>query len=116
MTTPSAAGPTPPFYEDARVKAVACLLLALEETDPARLVFTPLARLGEDDRGGFVRATVMIDLGEGPLRFDLESVRLAAQALRFDPPFPDAAAVAARMALAADQAEASARRLVSALH
>jgi hypothetical protein len=118
MTTPAAADTTvaPPPYEDTQVVGVACLLLALEVADARRLVFKPIARLGEDDRGGFVAATVMIDVGEGPLPFDLECVRLAATCLRFDPPFPGAVAIAVRLSLAADQAEASARRLMSALH
>lgn len=112
MPTQVTTAPPAAPHEDAQVAGVACLLLALEAVAADRLVFRPLARLGED----FVAATVMIDVGEGPLPFDLASVRLAAQALRFDPPFPGAVAVAARLALAADQAEAAARRLVSALH
>lgn len=114
MTTPAAADTTaaPPPHEDAQVVGVACLLLALEVADARRLVFKPFARLGED----FVAAAVMIDVGEGPLPFNLECVRLAAMCLRFDPPFPGAVAIAVRLSLAADQAEASARRLMSALH
>ena len=107
-----AAGPAAPLCEDRQVAGVAALLMALELADGRRLVFRPIARLGED----FVAATVMIDVGEGPLPFDLEAVRLAATCLRFDPPFPGAVPIAARMTLAADQAEASARRLMAALH
>lgn len=99
--------------EDRQTDAAACLLLALEGADARRVVFKPIARLGD----GFVAATVMIDLGDGgTLPFDLECCRLAAQALRFDPSFPGSAAVAAGIALAADQAEAQARRLMAALH
>jgi hypothetical protein len=101
-----------PPYEDAQVAGVACLLLALEKADTARVVFRPLARLGED----FVAATVMIDVGEGALPFTLESVRLAALCLRADPPFPASVGLAARLSSAADQAEAAALRLMSALH
>lgn len=116
MTTPAATPSPPSVHEDVQVAGVACLLLALEVADARRLAFKPIARLGEDDRGGFVAATVMLDVGEGPLPFDLDAVRLAATCLRFDPPFPGAVAIAARLGLAADQAEASARRLMSALH
>lgn len=114
MTTPAAADTiaAPPLHEDAQVSGCASLLLALEVADARQLVFKPIARLGED----FVAATVMIDVGEGPLPFDLDCVRLAATCLRFDPPFPGAVAIAVRMALAADQAEYSARRLMAALH
>lgn len=112
MTSQVTAAPGHRPREDGQIAGVACLLLALEKADPARVAFKPLARLGED----FVRATVMIDVGEGALPFDLESVRLAAACLRIDPPIPDTAGLAERLSLAADQAEASARRLMTALH
>lgn len=112
MTTtfPTAVRPRP--FEGAQVTQVACLLLAIEAADLRKLVFKPIARLGED----FVAATVMIDVGEGAVPFDLECIRLAAQALRFDPPFPAADAIADRMSLAADQAQAAALRMMAALH
>lgn len=111
MTTPAVAS-APAAADDPQVGAVACILLAFEKAGAPTVVFRPLARLGED----FVAATVMIDVGAGPLPFDLETARLAARCLRADPPFEGAADLAARLTLAADQAEAQARRLMSALH
>lgn len=102
----------PVAVDDPQVGAVACILLAFEKAAAAAVVFRPLARLGED----FVAATVMIDVGGGPLPFDLETARLAARCLRADPPFPGAADLADRLILAADQAEAQALRLMSALN
>lgn len=111
MTTPAIAS-APAAADDPQVACVACILLAFEKADAGRIVFRPLARLGED----FVAATVMIDVGEGALPFDLETARLAADCLRADPPFPGAADLAGRLTLAADQAEAQALRLMSALN
>lgn len=111
MTTQLAVDPTPPA-ESALVVGVACLLLALEKADPARVRFQPVARLGDD----FVAATVMIDVGDGALPFQLEVARLAAGCLRADPPFPAAPELAARLSTAADQASAPALRLLDGLN
>lgn len=111
MTTQVTAA-APSAADDPQVLGVACILLAFEKAGAAAVVFRPLARLGED----FVAATVMIDVGEGALPFDLETARLAADCLRADPPFPGATDLAGRLTLAADQAEAQALRLMSALN
>ena len=111
MTTPNAIA-APSATDDRQVLGCACLLMAFEAASAAAVLCRPLARLGDD----FVAATVMIDVGEGALPFDLETVRLAAQCLRADPPFPGAADLADRLNLAADQAEAQALRLMSALN
>lgn len=111
MTTHLAVDPTPPT-EGTVVVGVACLLLALEKADPAAVRFQPLARLGDD----FVAATVMIDVGEGAVPFELEVARLAAGCLRADPPFSAAADLAARLSFAADQAAAAALRLLDGLN
>lgn len=112
MTTPAVTS-APAAADDPQVAAVACILLAFEKAAAAAVVFRPLARLGED----FVAATVMIDVGGGPLPFDLETVRLAVRCLRADPPLDcPAEDMADRLSLAADQAEAQALRLMSALN
>lgn len=107
---------TPRAADCALARGAACLLLALNRAGPAAVVIRPLARLGEDDRGAFVAATVMIDVGEGGLPFPLEVVGLAVAALRDDPPLPGFGDVADRLDLAARQARAQAQRLLSTLH
>lgn len=95
---------------DVQIEGVACLLLGIEAA--RGFVCRPMARLGED----FVAVTVFIDLGDGPLPFPLDAVRLAARCLVADPPFIGAAELGATLAEAADTAEAAALQLMNGLH
>ena len=118
MTTPALAPPLPtaPVVVDGHdpvgVAGTACLLLAIEACDARRFVCRPLAHAFD----GFVAATVMIDLGEGPLPFPLDVVRLTATCLRADPPFAGSDALADGLDLAADQAEAAVALLLGSLN
>ena len=99
-------------HERPCVEGVALLLLAMEAAGPAVRCW-PLARLGPD----YVAATVFIDVdGTGGLPFALTDVRLTADALRADPPFPGAAALADRLDDARRQAGVQALSLLEALH
>lgn len=117
MTTQVTSPPTAPRLraDDPRVAGVNCLLAAF--TTAPFLILRPLARLGEDGAGGYVAATVMIDVGQGPSPFDLATVRLTvACLLAVGASASDPGGLCARLSTAADQAEAQARALVGALH
>ncbi|MFC5346288.1 hypothetical protein ACETK8_15890 [Brevundimonas staleyi] len=115
MTTPAiaeAASHLVHRHDDAEAVGVACLLLAIEASDTRRVVVRPLAH----ETGGMVAATVMIDVGDGPLPFPLGAVRLAAACLRADPPFAGAIELAASLDHAVDQAETAVTQLLRSLN
>lgn len=125
MTTPhiDTAPPSTPFRaDDAATTAgrVADLLIRLERAAPRRPVLTPVADLHPlcDGSGEvIVFCTVFVGLDDGRPRaaFALHELRLAADCLDHDPPFPAAPSLAPALRAAADQAARAALMLQRSL-
>lgn len=125
MTTPhtDTTPPTPPFAADApdvTAGRVADLLIRLERAAPRLPTFRPIADLkpAHDGTGEvFVMATVFVDCGDGAgaTPHALHELRLAADCLDVDPPFPAAPRLAPRLRRAAQQAATAALSLQRSL-
>jgi hypothetical protein len=100
---------------------VSDLLIALERAAPRAPVLMPLADLRPANDGSgdlFVFATVFVGAlrpGDVARPYALHEVRLAADCLDVDPPFPAAPSLAPALRAAADQAEVAAAMLQSGL-
>lgn len=125
MTTPhiDTAPPSPPIAaDDAATTAgrVADLLIRLERAAPRLPTLTPIADLHplHDGTGDvFVMATVFLSLDDGAPRapFALHELRLAADCLDHDPPFPAAPSLAPALRTAAASAATAALLLQRSL-
>lgn len=128
MTTPqidTAPLPPPLVGDDAPQAAlltaerVSDLLIALERAAPRAPTLTPMADLrpAHDGTGDlFVFATVFVGLDLAPPQpFALHEVRLAADCLDADPPFPAAPSLAPALRAAVAQAAAAALSLQRSL-
>ncbi|WP_309628188.1 hypothetical protein [Brevundimonas sp.] len=120
MTTPQLAAPPPPVVsDDATVGRVSDLLIALERGDPRRVSLRPIADLQQvSATEACIFATVFIDAGDGrgANPFALHEVRLAAQCLAEDPPFPVSPDLASRLTEAALAAATAANLLQRSLN
>lgn len=125
MTTPQidTAPPSPPFAaDDAATTAgrVADLLIRLERAAPRLPTLTPIADLHPLHDGSgevFVMATVFVAVADGAPRqpFALHELRLAADCLDHDPPFPAAPSLAPALRNAAASAATAALLLQRSL-
>lgn len=125
MTTPQidTSPPSPSFAaDDAATTAgrVADLLIRLERAAPRLPTLTPIADLHplHDGTGDvFVMATVFLSLGDSAPRqpFALHELRLAADCLDHDPPFPAAPSLAPALRAAAASAATAALLLQRSL-
>lgn len=110
---PPAPAPDPIGVTEGRV---ADLLIRLERAAPRPVTLTPLAELrpAHDGTGdAFAFATVFVDCADGLGRLPcaIHELRLAADCLAVDPPFPAAPSLAPRLRAAADQAARAALNL-----